>query len=68
MDCYGPGCPLSRACCVIALPYARARFTGFDLVKKFSVPQVDGDTVLAGLGRPFLASWQLPNTICTPQI
>ena len=51
---YGPGCPLSIACCVIAPrihhpPFAR--FTGFSLDRKFNVSQVDGDTVLPGLGR-----------------
>ena len=58
----GPGCPLSRACCVTPQthhPPAHAWFTGDDLDQKFNVPQVDGDTVPPGPGQSSFASCQL---------
>ena len=62
MGGFGPGCPLSRACCVITQnhhPPARARFTGDNLDRKFNVPQGDGDMVPRVKGGPPspVASW-----------
>ena len=56
---YGPGCPLSRACCVLAprthhtclTPAPGSLVLIWSLDRNLNVPQVDDDTVLLGLWR-----------------
>ena len=61
MGGYGPGCPLSRPCCVTPQthhPPTRARFTG-EFRPKVKRLQVDGDMVPPDPGRSSFASCQL---------